>query len=480
MSATRTTPAVERWGVSAAMAERLADQLRTTWQRFRSCFTTQTRDTSEYAWVYLRGLLTMETDRTFANIARRVLDPTADGQNLQQFMTDSPWSAQAVLRQVRAELTATLGPPGPGVLVLDESATEKAGEHSAGAGRQRNGRLGTVAMSQVATLLSWTNGQLWTWVDGELFLPEHWFGPDWAARRQRVGLPPERQFATKIELGWAMIARCQAEGLPFEAVAADDFYGRSGWLRARLDAAGLVYMVDVRADTQVYRTCPDFGAHPTSPYWRARQPVQPVTVATIARDPTTIFQPVQVRHTERGALIDPFAAGRVWTIRDGQVAAEWLVIRHEGGRHYSYALSNAPIATPLTRLAWWKCSRYFVERSIQDAKAGAGWDELQAQQYRAWEHHLALTVLATWFVAQVKHKWCQQMAGDTALAEQVAVRVLPALSIANVRALLQAALPLPQLSPAQAAQLVARHLLHRAHSTRSRLKAQHRNRGPTG
>jgi SRSO17 transposase len=30
------------------------------------------------------------------------------------------------------------------VLVLDESAEEKAGEHSAGAGRQYNGRLGKI------------------------------------------------------------------------------------------------------------------------------------------------------------------------------------------------------------------------------------------------------------------------------------------------------------------------------------------------
>jgi hypothetical protein len=30
--------------------------------------------------------------------------------------------------------------------------------------------------------------------------------------------------------------------------------------------------------------------------------------------------------------------------------------------------------------------RYFVERSIQDAKSEMGWDEFQAQKLRAWEH----------------------------------------------------------------------------------------------
>lgn len=46
---------------------------------------------------------------------------------------------------------------------------------------------------------------------------------------------------------------------------------------------------------------------------------------------------------ERGELEDPFAMRRVWTIRDGQLAEEWLVIRHEGGKRYSYALRHVDI-----------------------------------------------------------------------------------------------------------------------------------------
>ena len=49
----------------------------------------------------------METERNFANIARRVTDPDNDGQNVQQFMSDSPWSAQAVMQQVQREIAAT-------------------------------------------------------------------------------------------------------------------------------------------------------------------------------------------------------------------------------------------------------------------------------------------------------------------------------------------------------------------------------------
>ena len=63
---------------------------------------------------------------------------------------------------------------------------------------------------------------------------------------------------------------------------------------------------------------------------------------------------------------------------------------------------SSPTGTALEQLAWWKCQRYFVERSNQDAKSELGWDEFQAQKFLAWQHHVACTVLASWFVAQTK------------------------------------------------------------------------------
>jgi hypothetical protein len=56
---------------------------------------------------------------------------------------------------------------------------------------------------------------------------------------------------------------------------------------------------------------------------------------------------------------------------------------------------------------------------------------------------------------------------------------LPDLSVANVRELLQAVMPLPQLSQDQATRLVVKHLVKRSRSTRSRLKAQRKQRGQT-
>jgi len=475
----------DRWGLPADAVASLAERLHSLWTRFRPCFKTTTHDASFHAWVYLRGVLTMTTKRTFANIARRVVSPADDGQALQQFMSDSPWSAQAVIAQVQTELAATPALQHGGRLILDESPDAKAGFHSAGAARQWNGRLGKVDLCQVGVVLAFASETIWTWLDGELFLPEHWFGPELAAERTRLGIPPTRQFATKVELGWQMIQRVLAAGLPFEVLLCDDLYGRSQWLRHQLRTAQVVYLADVPADTTVYLRQPILGL-PVARGRKGRPPTQlrvlngvtPVEVREVVGRADTPLHRLQVRDTERGVLDDRFAVREVWTLHAGEVVAEWLVIREEGGQP-TFALSNAPAPTPVTQLVEWKCGRFGVECAHHDAKSELGWGDFMAQKFVAWEHHLALTILAGWFVAQTKVEWATQHAPDAMLAPALGVTSLPALSGANVRELLQAVMPLQQLSPEQARRLVVKHLVDRSRSTRSRLKAQLRERGPT-
>jgi SRSO17 transposase len=64
-----------------------------------------------------------------------------------------------------------------------------------------------------------------------------------------------------------------------------------------------------------------------------------------------------------------------------------------------------------------------VERSIQDAKSELGWDEFQAQKLRAWEHQLALTVPASWLIAQTRLDSAQGFPPDPALQEALDVVV---------------------------------------------------------
>lgn len=464
------------WGLPCAAIKKLGQRLNEFWERFAECFETQTRDTSYYGLDYLSGLLRMTKDRNFTNIAHTAGNSP---QNVQHFMSNSPWEANDVLAGIREEIREIPEFATGGSLILDESADKKVSEKTAGAARQHNGRLGKIEMSQVGTFLAYANDGIWTWIDGELFLPKRWFTPEMVKERLRLGIPVDREFATKIELGWLMIERVASEGLPFEWVCCDTLYGRNYWLRRKIADAGMIYMADVPIDTHVYLEKPVVGLPVKDPDKGGRAFTRPrvlsaeksVEVRKLATDPGTQWTRIRVRVTERGEINDEFSARLIWTTNEGeQPVEEWLLMRREADGSIHYALSNAPAETSLERLAWGKCQRFFIEVSNREAKSEAGWDELRAQKYLAWEHHLALSCLATWFIAQTKLDWRKEHPRDPELGKELGLDQLPPLSMANVRELLRAVMPLPQLTVNRATELVVEHLVNRARSRKSRLK----------
>ena len=81
---------------------RLGHRLYAFWERFRDDFKTQTRDGSAYAYHYPQaGCCAWTPNATLPGEAR---ESGISGQNLQHFMSQSPWSGQAVCRQVQEEL----------------------------------------------------------------------------------------------------------------------------------------------------------------------------------------------------------------------------------------------------------------------------------------------------------------------------------------------------------------------------------------
>src|SRR5215471_4449977 len=315
----------QRWGLSPEAISALGERLYEFWQRFRGCFKTSTRDTSARAYIYLWGQLIMDGERNFANMARNMTGD--DGQALQHFMANSPWSGPGVFRQIQAEITATPALAQGSTLILDESADEKAGTHNAGAARQYNGRMGKVDVCRVDTCLTYANTtvRLWTMVDGELFLPAEWFGPTFAQTRKELGIPKERTFETKLALGLKMVKRAKAQGLPFELLACDALYGRDNQFRADVAREGVRYAAQVPADTPVYLSAPQVGVpQKRSKRGRPRTRLQvrslhpPQEVRTLAGSPSTPWHHIHVRQTERGRLEVDFAIRQVWTVAEGK------------------------------------------------------------------------------------------------------------------------------------------------------------------
>jgi hypothetical protein len=89
-----------------------------------------------------------------------------------------------------------------------------------------------------------------------------------------------------------------------------------------------------------------------------------------------------------------------------------LVIRRDPDVKLTFTLLNDPADTDFDTLVRASCQRHWVERVIEDGKFELGWDDFCARKYLAWEHHVALTAAALWFIAQVKLGWKESYQRD--------------------------------------------------------------------
>ena len=92
-------------------------------------------------------------------------------------------------------------------------------------------------------------------------------------------------------------------------------------------------------------------------------PHPPQEVRILAGSPSTPWQHIHVRQTERGRLEADCAIRHVWTVTAGKMPrAEWLVIRRDAEGACAYTLLNAPAATPAPHLMAGSCQRYFTKK----------------------------------------------------------------------------------------------------------------------
>jgi len=277
----------------------------------------------------------METERTIANISQKAGVPK---QNMHHFISNSPWSGPRLIKQARLDITMHPHFESGSILIGDESADDRNGKVVAGGGRQYNGRLGEVDECQVAVFLSIANGTKHNWIDGELFLPEKWFDEKNAELREQIGLPPERIFQTKIDLFWQLLQRTQNEGVQFDAVAVDSFYGKSFWLREKMDKADIEFYADIPAGTKVYLSRPEIGLpkNKRGPKAKKERVLSPFSykVKDLPTHSDVLWQTLTLRPTERGMLTAEFARLRVWTVEDDMsITEQWLLMRKEGKKH---------------------------------------------------------------------------------------------------------------------------------------------------
>ena len=373
---------------------------------------------ARWAGVYLQGLLLDGERKSIEPLSRRVTLPeglTAKDpeQALQQFVNQSPWDQQVVLRRYRAHLARTFASP-RGIFLFDDVSFPKQGTHSVGVQRQYCGALGKTANCQVAVSVHYVSPLGHYPLDVQLYLPDSWLAD--TTRLDQAGVPEDqRQERTKPEIALELLDRVRAEGLPGRAVVADAGYGASGSFREGLESRGLNYIVGVTGEMVVFTQQPRWVRPAGTGRGRPRVRAQlapgnprPMTLSALAaRIPR---RKVAWREGTKGKLSGRFAWVRVWpghgwaTGACAGAAPVWLLIEEQADGKRKFALSNLPAGTSrLAAVRLWK-SRWPVEQGYQQMKEELGADHFEGRSWRGFHHHVALVLLAYGFLLLEKHR----------------------------------------------------------------------------
>ncbi len=273
-----------------------------------------------------------------------------------------------------------------------------------------------------------------TLIDERLYLPQAWIEDP--QRCETAGIPPQhRVFKPKTQLALEMVHSLRQQGVRFQWVGCDSFYGSDPAFLRALEQEGEIFVADVHKDQRIYLHNPK--PHLPPPPTRGRKPIRLVTELRswrvdqwVAQQPAEAWRQVRLREGTRGSLEMDVLHQRVW-LWDGREAQarQWHLIvsrDREPSQPLQYSLSNAPAHTKAQRLAYRQHQRYWVERALQNGKSEVGLGDYQVRQWQGWHHHMTLCLMSMLFMLQERRRQ---------------KTVVPLLSCYDIRVLLQQLLP---------------------------------------
>src|SRR6266849_4575685 len=164
---------------------------------------------------YVEGLLMPGQRKSIEPLASRL---GVDSQSLQQLVTSSPWSDEALWQAIRQQVIPHLEPLEAWV-------------------------VGKSANCQVSVELVVSEGWVAAPIAAQLYLPRSW--SEDATRRAEAGVPAEIEFRTKPELALALIQQTHAAGVCPAPVLGDSAYGDSADFREGVRQLGMEFFLQV-------------------------------------------------------------------------------------------------------------------------------------------------------------------------------------------------------------------------------------------
>ncbi len=373
--------------------------------------------------LYLAGLLS-HLDRKNAETIAALVD--VERLVMQDFIGTAPWDHRPLVKVLVGEVVDRLGEP-DGVIAFDPSSFPKRGTHSVGVKRQWCGHRGKVDNCQVGVYMGYVSRHDHALLDFRFSLPEDWARDE--QKRQACHVPEDVQYHTRPDQCLEMLD-LWGEQVPHGWVTGDDELGRHTRFRQQLRARGERYVLGVPCNT----TIRDLEAPLPAYQGRGRPPKPPWQSVTAWRntlDPDG-WTRLTVRDGEKGPVGIEMVTRRVQTRLQRKCTGpqEWLVVtrrplsdesmsesqaswdatERDARYRYQYYLtptcvSEVELEEPLlAELARVIKAGGCIEASFKRGKSEAGMDAYQVRTWEGWHHHMALALIAVWFLIGETHR----------------------------------------------------------------------------
>lgn len=368
---------------------------------FRKFFPRQ--PTFAHLGTYCRGLL--------SDLSRKSVEPMALAagstvRTLQEFLTHHAWDHQAMRdavqrRIVRDHLSAPGQAPRDGIGTvgwIDETGCPKKGDKTPGVQRQWCGSSGKIDNCIVTVHLACRCGSFMALLDSELFLPDK----SWDRNRdrcQQAHIPDSVVYRPKSDIALEQVRRALANGVRFDWLTFDEWYGSKPAFLAELDRMGQLYVCEVPKNFLCFPTLPK--------YHSLQKPFAPKRVDNaVIRGKPFLGKKWQKIKLERKTL-----PPQVWQVKAAQVhlarggspteRTYWLIVaRNVQTKEIKYFVSNAPPRTALTTLMQVAFTRAGVEHVFRLVKSEIGFGHFEGRSYRGLLRHMTLCQLVMLFVAE--------------------------------------------------------------------------------
>ena len=357
--------------------------------------------------LYVAGLIGPGDRKSMQPMAERLAP--GDYDQLHHFIADGVWNAAPLEAELLVQADRLVG-GSDAVLVIDDTALPKKGDHSVGVAAQYASALGKTANCQTLVSLTLARAEVPVMVGLRLFLPDSWTSDP--ARLKQAGVPADyRDARSKPEIALAEVDRVIAAGVRFGCVLADAGYGLSAPFRQGLTARGLVWAVGIPGRQKVYSADVKL-IFPVAGRGRPRQRHIPDILSKPAEEmlAATRWRTISWRQGTKGALKARFAAIRV-RVADGppqrigdkgqqHLPGEevWLIGERRTSGETKYYLANLPPETKLPRLAAIVKARWICEQAHQQVKEELGLDHFEGRSWQGLHRHALLTMIAYAFL----------------------------------------------------------------------------------